>query len=199
MWRLPNQNQKKTKTTVTHHRRISTRGPLPQRPLHPGLWNVWREFRTGGAPRVAEVLPLGERGGCSTFNKTQPLGYWTKKPGLCSHRANGPSHGWTSGEEGAGAGDEAKSSVRDVFVHWCSSVGNVLAGAGALRGNKGMNIECLECWPPRCLVSRKQRYSPFFFKRKNCLLIYRSTVSWPWEAFALIKDGQGLCATGLQL
>lgn len=80
--------------------------------------------------------------GCSTFNKTQPLGYWTKKPGLRSHRANGPSHGWTSGEAGVGAGDEGKSSVRDVFVHWCSSVGNALAGAGALRGNKGMNIEC---------------------------------------------------------
>lgn len=71
------EKKKKRKTTVTHHRHVSTRGPLPQRPLRQGLWNVWREFRTGGAPRVAEV--------CSTFNKTQPLGYWTKKSRDCVH------------------------------------------------------------------------------------------------------------------
>lgn len=44
---------------------------------------------------------------------------------------------------GWGPETRGKSSVRDVFVHGCSSAGNVLAGAGALRGNKGMNIECL--------------------------------------------------------
>lgn len=187
MWRLPNQKNWKQQwaTTAVYpqgarcHSDPSTRDcGMSGASSEPAVLLEWlKSCHWGGG-----VVPL--------LTKHSHLGIEPKSSGLRSHRANGPSRGWTSGEAGVGGGRRrGGSQVSEMFL--C-----IDAALWGICWLVQQHWEEIKAWILNVLglwdASSPGNSVIALFSSKNCLLIYRFTVSGPREGFPLMKDGWGL-------